>query len=86
MFHLTSVHITDTYCHMHCLEEFLLSLYERGESSYCLIIGDLNARIEHWNNAGRDSDLNDNEEVNSRNSRDNYINTFIFKKYLSTNY
>ena len=65
---------TDTNCHIHCLEEFLLSLYERGESSHCLIIGDLNARIGHWNNAEDDSDFDDNEEVKSRNSRDNYIN------------
>ena len=67
---------TDTNCHIHCLEEFLLSLYERGESSHCLIIGDLNARIGHWNNAEDDSDFSDNEEVKSRNSRDNYINQF----------
>ena len=66
----------DTNCHIHCLEEFLLSLYERGESSHCLIIGDLNARIGHWTNAEDDSDFNDNGEVKSRNSRDNYINQF----------
>ena len=41
-----------------------------------MIIGDLNARIGHWNNAEDDSDFNDNEEVKSRNSRDNYINQF----------
>ena len=41
-----------------------------------MIIGDLNARIGHWNNAEDDSDFNDNEEVKSRNSRNNYINQF----------
>ena len=29
---------TDTNCHIHCLEKFLLTLYQRGESSHCLII------------------------------------------------
>ena len=65
---------TDTNCQIHCIEEFLLSLYERGESLHCLIIGDLNARIGNWNNVENDSDFNDNEEAKSRNSRDNYIN------------
>ena len=36
---------TDTNCHIHCLEEVLLSLYERDESSHCLIIDDFNAVI-----------------------------------------
>ena len=67
---------TDTNCHILCIEEFLLTLYERGESSHRLVIGDLNARIGHWNNAEDDSDFNDNEEIKSRNSRDNYINQF----------
>ena len=60
---------TGTNCHIHCLEEFLLSLFERGEFWHCLIIGDLNARIRHWNNADDDSDFDDNEQVKSRNSR-----------------
>ena len=41
-----------------------------------MIIGDLNARIGHWNNAEDDSYFNDNEEVKSKNSHDNYINQF----------
>ena len=75
---------TDTNCHIHCLEEFLLILYERGESSHCLTTGDLNAGIGHWNNAEDDSDFNENEEVKSRNSRDNYINQFgkILKDFI----
>ena len=38
------------------------------------IFDDLSACIGLWNNAGDDSDFNDNEE--SRNSRDNYIKRF----------
>ena len=48
--------------------------------------GDLNAGTRHWNNAEDDSDFNDNEEVKSRNSRDNYINQFgkILKDFYTT--
>ena len=54
---------TVTNCHIHSSEEFLLSLYERGGSSNCLIIDDLIARIGHWNNAEDGSDFTDNEEI-----------------------
>ena len=64
----------DTNCHFHCFEEFLLSLYERSESSHYLIISDFNARVGHWTSAEDDTYFNDNEEVKYRNLRNNYIN------------
>jgi exonuclease III len=39
---------SDTNCSIHSLEDFLLNLYQNGESSYLLLGGDFNARIAEW--------------------------------------
>ena len=49
---------SDTNCAIHDLENFLFSVYERGESSYLMVVGDLNARIAEWH-LMTDADIGD---------------------------
>ena len=49
---------SDTNCAIHGLNLFLFSLYERGENSYLMVVGNLNARIAEWH-LMTDADIGD---------------------------
>ena len=73
---------SDTNCAIHDLENFLFSLYERGENSYLMVVGDLNARIAEWH-LMTDADIGDfgvggvsADENEKRRSQDKCTNQF----------
>jgi hypothetical protein len=69
---------SDVKCHIHNVEEFLLNLYEKGESSYLLLGGDFNARIGSYDFDTDDDDLVFHKNDNScgRKSLDKVTNIF----------
>lgn len=67
-------------CTISLLEDFLLNLYEKGESAHLVVGGDFNARTGDWSLPSTDQDFDifkdDSERDNARQSKDKCTNQF----------